>query len=262
MEKVYDIIGNELFKDIFWSVIAIIAGVLVYNLFIKSSISKLEKRTCSKKKKTYIKMLNSISRYILILIIAFVILRIFNVNVTSIVAGIGVIGIIISFAVQDELKDIIKGMDILYDNYYQVGDVIKLNDITGEVLSVGLKTTKIHDVYTKNIISVSNRNVGQVEVVSDLININIPVPYEIAVNEAEIAMEDIVNNLKEHKDINDAVYTGIEDFADSSVKYQVKVYCNPILKVQTRRDALRCIITTLDKHGIHIPYNQLDIHQK
>ena len=61
-------------------------------------------------------------------------------------------------------------------------------------------------------------------------------------------MEDIVNNLKEHKDINDAVYTGIEDFADSSVKYQVKVYCNPILKVQTRRDALRCIITTLDKH--------------
>ena len=101
MEKVYDIIGNELFKDIFWSVIAIIAGVLVYNQFIKSSISKLEKRTCSKKKKTYIKMLNSISRYILILIIAFVILRIFNVNVTSIVAGIGVIGIIISFAVQD-----------------------------------------------------------------------------------------------------------------------------------------------------------------
>lgn len=224
--------------------------------------TKIEKNKYSKKMRTYIKMLNSVSKYVIIIIIIFMILNIFDVNISSIVAGIGIVGIIISFAIQDKLKDIIKGIDILYDNYYQVGDVIKFKDITGEVLSIGLNTTKIQDVISKNIISISNRNIDQVEIVSDLININIPIPYEVTVKDAENAIEDIINELKKHKDVKNAIYTGIEELADSSMKYQVKVYCNSLIKVQTRRDAIRCIILILDKHDIHIPYNQIDIHQK
>ena len=178
------------------------------------------------------------------------------------VAGVGIISIIIGFAIQDALKDIIKGMDIISDNYYQVGDVIKIGNTSGKVLAIGLKTTKIQDIYSMNIISISNRNIEQVEIVSNLINLDIPLPYETKIEKAEKAMEEAVEKLKKQKEIENAEYRGINDLADSSIKYQIKVYCDPTKKVQIRRDALKEILLTLKEHNISIPYNQLDIHTK
>ena len=216
----------------------------------------------TKKKATYLKMLKSIIRYVLIVINVLVILKIFGINITSMLAGVGIIGIIIGFAIQDALKDIIKGIDIIADNYYHVGDVIKYGDITGKVLSIGLKTTKLEDVYTFNIVSISNRNIEKVEIVSNLINIDIPISYDVKLVDAEEAVKDIVETIKAHKKVINCEYRGVNDLADSSIKYQIKVYCNPIDKVQIRRDALRYVLVGLDKHHLSVPYNQIDVHQK
>ena len=180
----------------------------------------------------------------------------------SMLAGVGIISVIIGFSVQDALKDIIKGFDIISDEYYQVGDVIKYGEIEGKVLSVGIKTTKIEDVKSFNIISISNRNIEQVEVVSHLINIDIPMPYELKVNEAEEVIMEIVTLVNSLENVEKCEYRGINDLADSSVKYQIKVYCKPIEKLQVRRDSLRCILIELEKNNISVPYNQLDVHQK
>ena len=207
-------------------------------------------------------MFNNIIRYIFIIIAIIIILHIFGINVSSMIAGVGIISIIIGFAIQDALKDIIKGIDIISDNYYNVGDVIKFGSITGKVLNIGLKTTRLQDVISMNIVSISNRNIEQVEVVSNLINIDIPLPYDVDVIDAEKAVNDIVNKINEEKDIDNCEYRGVNDLADSSIKYQIKVYCDPIKKVQIRRDALRIILLVLKEHNISVPFNQLDIHQK
>lgn len=178
------------------------------------------------------------------------------------IAGVGILGIIIGFAIQDALKDIIKGFDIISDSYYQVVDVIKYKDVVGKVVSIGLKTTKLQDVNTLNMVSISNRNIDQVEVVSNLININIPIPYELKLEKAESIISNIVKELKKHQDVEECEYRGIQEFADSSLKYQVKVYCNQIKKVQVCRDCLVSIIKELECHKMSIPYNQIDIHQK
>ena len=224
----------------------------------KSGFGKLS----NKKKATYLKMLKSIIRYVLLVINVLIILKIFGINITSMLAGVGIIGIILGFAVQDALKDIIKGIDIIADNYYQVGDVIKYNDITGKVISIGLKTTKLEDVNTFNMVSISNRNIEQVEVVSNLINIDVPISYEVSLDKAERVINDIVESIKKHDGVNKCEYRGVNDLADSSIKYQIKVYCNPINKVQIRRDSLRYILVGLDKHNLSVPYNQIDVHQK
>lgn len=249
-----------------WSIVTIIICIIVYNIIVGMFGSRVSsgkiKFLSSKKGKTYFRMLRSIIRYIFIIITFLIILRIFGINITSMLAGVGIIGIIIGFAIQDALKDIIKGFDIISDNYYQVGDVIKFGDITGKVLTIGLKTTRVEDVYSFNIVSISNRNIEQVEVVSNLINIDIPMPYELCVEDSEKAILEIVSSIKECKDVDNCEYRGINDLADSSIKYQIKVYCNPLMKVQIRRDALRCIVVGLEKCGISIPYNQIDVHQK
>lgn len=262
----FDFFDNIWIVRIFWSIVTIIISVVIYNIFVGMVNSRIYngkiKFLSSKKGKTYFKMLRSLIRYIFIIITCLIIFRIFGINITSMLAGVGIIGIIIGFAIQDALKDVIKGIDIISDNYYHVGDVIKYGDITGKVLAIGLKTTKVEDIYSLNIVSISNRNIELVEVVSNLINIDIPIPYEVEVSDAEKAILDIVDSVKEHENVNNCEYRGINELADSSIKYQIKVYCNPTLKVQIRRDVLRYIVLGLRKYKISIPYNQIDVHQK
>ena len=259
-------LNNDLFMMIVKSLFSILISIIIYNIFVMiigAGINKSGFGNLSEKKKaTYLKMLKSIVRYVLLVINVLIILKIFGINITSMLAGVGIIGIIIGFAIQDALKDIIKGIDIIADNYYHVGDVIKYGDITGKVLSIGLKTTKLEDVYTFNIVSISNRNIEKVEIVSNLINIDIPISYDVKLVDAEEAVKDIVETIKAHKKVINCEYRGVNDLADSSIKYQIKVYCNPIDKVQIRRDALRYVLVGLDKHNLSVPYNQIDVHQK
>ncbi|MBR3161724.1 MAG: mechanosensitive ion channel family protein [Bacilli bacterium] len=266
MVYIKDIFNSPLIIKILSSIIVGLIGLIVYLVFSNILSSKVSqgkiKIFSTKRGKTYLKMVKNITKYGLVVIIILIILHIFGIDITSMIASVGVISIIIGFAVQDALKDIIKGFDIISDNYYRVGDVIKFGDITGKVLTIGLKTTKIQDITSLNIVSISNRNIEQVEIVSNLINIDIPLPYELKIEEAEKAIHDIINNLKKEKEIENVEYRGVNDLAESCIKYQIKVYCNPVKKIQIRRDCLRCIIIILDKHNISIPYNQLDIHKK
>ena len=49
------------------------------------------------------------------------------------------------------------------DNYYQVGDVIKYDNNLGKVTAIGLKTTRIEDINTMNVVSIANRKIQKVE---------------------------------------------------------------------------------------------------
>lgn len=263
MENLGNLIGEVWQTQLIKSIIVVIMSIILYKsvtlVFKEKDSSKL---FGSKKGKTYLKMVKSIIRYIFIIVTVLIVLQINGINVGSMLAGVGIIGVIIGFAVQDALKDIIKGFDIISDSYYQVGDIIKYGDIEGKVLVIGLKTTKIEDVRSNNIISIANRNIDQVEVVSNMINIIIPMPYEVKVTDAEKAIVDILDIINENANIEKSEYRGVDELAESSINYHIKVYCNPNLKVQTRRDVLRCVLLGLDKNNIQVPYNQIDIHNK
>ena len=197
-----------------------------------------------------------------IILTIFVLLQINGIDVSSMIAGVGIVSVILGLAVQDALKDIIRGLSILSESYFTVGDVVTYNDITGKVLELGLKTTKIKDISTNNIISIANRNIEQIQMVSDSLFISFPMPYELPIDKAEKVISKIITSIKETPYIEDAEYKGVSDLADSSIKYLLKITCSPEIRLQARRDTLRCILKVLDKNNIKIPYNQIDIHQK
>ena len=256
-----EIINNIWIQRSFWSIITLIILVIIYKIISRILTNRIEKGLSNKKSKTYIRMIKSITRYSLIIIGLLIILQIFGINVTSMIAAAGIASIIIAFAIQDALKDIIKGFDIISDSYYQVGDVIKYGTITGKVTAIGLKTTKLEDIYTSNKVSISNRNIEQVEIISNLINIDIPLPYELDVLKAEEILNEKDEEIRKEEKVENVEYRGINNLSDSSLDYQIKVYCEPIVKIQTRRDSLRHIMLVLNKHKIAVPYKQIDIHQ-
>ena len=97
--------------------------------------------------------------YVIIVITVLLILQINGINVSSLLAGVGIMGAVIGLAIQDWLKDIIRGTSILSDNYFSVGDIIRYNGIEGKVVVIGLKTTKIQELKTGYIKSIANRKI-------------------------------------------------------------------------------------------------------
>ncbi len=265
MELLKDLFDNLWVQRTFWSIIVIFISILIYYIisrFLNAREKKNSKILSNKKNKTFIRMLKSLVGSALAIITVLTILQIFGVNVTSMLAGVGIASIVIGFALQDALKDIIRGFEIVSDSYYEIGDLIKYGDNLGQVLSVTLRTTKIQDINTMNIVSIANRNIDKVEVDQGYVYIPIPMPYELKVERAEGIMQTIVKELQKQERITTATYQGITAFEASSLNYQVFITCDPMNRLQARRDALRVIYTTLESNKIHIPYTQLDLHNK
>ena len=265
MELLKDLFDNLWVQRTFWSIIVIFISILIYYIisrFLNAREKKNSKILSNKKNKTFIRMLKSLVGSALAIITVLTILQIFGVNVTSMLAGVGIASIVIGFALQDALKDIIRGFEIVSDSYYEIGDLIKYGDNLGQVLSVTLRSTKIQDIITMNSVSIANRNIDKVEVDQGYVYIPIPMPYELKVERAEGIMQTIVKELQKQERITTATYQGITAFEASSLNYQVFITCDPMNRLQARRDALRVIYTTLESNKIHIPYTQLDLHNK
>lgn len=264
MKESIEIIKNVLNSNLFHSIIIIIVSFSIYKIiahfFTKGNKSVSDK--LNNKSKTYLKLMTSILRYVFVIITILIILQINGIDVSSMLAGVGILSVILGLAVQDALKDIIRGFSILSDSYFSVGDVVSYDGIVGKTIVIGLKTTKIKDLSTNNIISIANRNIEKIQIVSEDIYINIPLSYELKINKAENVIAKIIEEIQKNKEINEANYLGVNNLDDSNIKYLIKISCNPEIKLRIRRYALGCILRVLETEGIEIPYNQLDIHQK
>jgi small-conductance mechanosensitive channel len=78
-----------------------------------------------------------------------------GVNVTALVAGLGVGGIAIGLAAQGIFSDLFAALSILFDRPFKVGDTIRFGEVTGSVEAIGLKTTRLRAITGEQVI-VSN----------------------------------------------------------------------------------------------------------
>ena len=177
-------------------------------------------------------------------------------------AGVGILGVIFGLAIQDFLKDVIRGSTILSDEYFQVGDIVKYKEIEGKVLVIGLKSTKIQDLATNDVISIANRNIEEVKVTSRVIYVRAPFPYGLERNKYKEISNEIVESIKKNNNVIDSRFMGVAELASSSIDHLFEVTCNPQFKLQVRRDTLGTILDVFDRNNIEVPFTQIDIHNK
>jgi len=110
------------------------------------------------------KRLIPIVRLVTWAIALFIVLRgIFNVDAQGLFAAAAAIGVAIGFAAQDLLKNIFGGLVIIFDQSFQVGDKIRVEDTYGEVTSIGLRSTRIVTP-NDNLVTVPNTQVADSQV--------------------------------------------------------------------------------------------------
>ena len=265
MEDFLKFISN---KEVYGPILTIFVAFVVFYL-IKTALSKAlthgkDNSYENKKRKTVIVLITNFIKIITIIIVILIILNIYNINTTSVIASLGVASAVLGLAFQDTLKDVIAGITIILENYFIVGDYIKYKDFVGEVKSFSFKSTKIRN-YNNEILTVSNRNITEIINLSQqkaAVTIEIPIAYEEEVEKVEKAIDHILKIIGKDKDVLDdtCLYLGVNELDSSSVKYMIKFLCDHDKQWITRRMALRTIKRELDKQGIKIPFNQIEVH--
>ena len=267
-EPVLDFIQK---KEVYGPILTIIICYTVYCV-IKSIITRIMKKTSriklseysEKKKNTVIHLINNIIKYVIIVIALIIILQIYGINTTSMIASLGVASAIVGLAFQDALKDFIAGISIIFENYYIVGDTVRYKDFQGKVIELGLKSTKIRN-FNNEVLILANRNVSEIINLSQSkanIIIKIPVAYEIKTKKVEAALEKVMKQIEtiEVVEKNTTKYLGIDELASSSVNYMIQFTTPQDKQWQVKRDTLKIIKDTFEEEKIKIPYNQIEVH--
>ena len=264
IEKMFRFIESEKF---YMPIIYVIAGLVVYAVIAKiiTNISRINikhNKGIDKRKNTVVVLIKNIIKYVIAFIVVILILNVYGVNTTSLIASLGAATVIVGLAFQDIIKDFLAGIFIIFDNAYAVGDWVKINDFTGEVVSLGLKTTKIK-AYTGEVKILSNSSFT--EVVNYNLNhskiiIQIPIGYDVDIDRIEDVLKQVKEQVDKNKDVYEMELLGVDQFADSAVIYAIVIECASMTQIGVKREALKLIKKTFDKEGIVIPYNQLDVH--
>jgi small-conductance mechanosensitive channel len=92
---------------------------------------------------TTLNLLNFISKIVIWLFVLLLVLDNLGVNITALVAGLGVGGIAVALALQTILSDLFASLSIVLDKPFVVGDFLNVGDMYGTVDYVGLKTTRL-----------------------------------------------------------------------------------------------------------------------
>jgi len=86
------------------------------------------------------------SKYVIYLIGFFVIISLIDVDLTSVVVGLGAFSIAISFATSNIIQNLVSGFLVIGDRAFMVGDWIRIQGFEGRVMKIGIRTTVIKNV--------------------------------------------------------------------------------------------------------------------
>ncbi len=256
-----DFIKNINWNNIASSVVTIIVAIILYQI-IKIPFKKAFQRDKNKERNTYASMIGSFARMAYIVLVSLFILRINGVNVDGLLAGVGVASVAIGLAVQDTLKDIIRGISIISEDYFKMGDYVTIGSDSGTVVYSGIRSTKLKDGLTGNIISIANRNIEKAEVSATTLNLNIPLPYELKLSDAENIMNEIAEACKSLEFITDCEYRGVNALANSAIEYRLFAKSEKGKRIEAKRNILHKTLEILEKRKVSVPYPQIDVHRK
>lgn len=127
---------------IFW----ILLGLL-FSRISKSVIKKLKakERNQVKRKKTITALVLSLVKYLFWFIMVMMILSELGIDLAPVLASAGILGFAVGFGAQELIKDLISGFFIVFENAFDVGDVIQVGGFKGTVLEIGMRRTKIRN---------------------------------------------------------------------------------------------------------------------
>ena len=219
----------------------------------------------SRKVKTMLSILASLTRYAAALLILCWGLSLLGVDINTIVTSVGVLALIIGFGAESLVADLVTGVFLLFENQYNVGDIVEVDGFRGTVREIGIRTTSIVDP-GENIKIINNSDMKNILNRSDKVSravSEIAVPYATDLEALEKKLPALMEEIqKKRSDVMLAppVYLGVQALADSSIvlRFVVEVAEKDIYS--GARLLNRDLLLGFRAFGVECPFPQLDVH--
>ncbi|UMZ74836.1 mechanosensitive ion channel family protein [Natranaerofaba carboxydovora] len=229
---------------------------LITHIFERSDIKK--QMINERRRHTLAGLLKNVLKYAVYFIAGLMILENFGVKTSSILAGVGVAGLAISFGAQSLIKDVITGFFIMFEDQYNVGDFVTAAGVTGIVEELGLRTSKIKE-WTGELHIIPNGEIGQVKNFSKdniIALVFMDIAYEEDIDEAISVFEEEGKKAAEELEaiIEEPLVHGVVELGDSYVRIRIGTTCVPGEQWAIERELTRRFKKALDREGIEIPY--------
>lgn len=186
-----------------------------------------------------------------------------GVNIAPLLAGAGLVGVAVSLASQNIIKDAINGFFIILEDQYALGDVINVGNVGGLVENLNLRITQLRDSEGR-LITIPN---SEIKIVANLssrwsrADLSIPVAYHADIDHALQLIDSIgVQMDRDPKWQEQIVETpqvlGVENFGDRGMMIRVWIKTQPLKQWEVAREYRRRVKIAFDKDGIAIPLPQ------
>ncbi|MHB8278881.1 MAG: mechanosensitive ion channel family protein [Candidatus Humimicrobiaceae bacterium] len=272
----------ENFKQSWLLIVIILAAIIILFVIVRLASVKFKKIVNKKiseekieiKKKTYtlISVLSSLVLVLGVLISFLVVADILGINIVPFLTGAGILGVIIGFGAQNLIKDIINGLFILMEQWFQVDDIITVGNISGVVEKFNLRTTVIRDLNGK-VHFIPN---GQITILGNFTSgwaravIDVSVSYKENTERVISALEEVFDDLMKKKEYKKFILErpcilgdgGINELGDSSVIFKIAFKVKPPNQWTIERQLRKMIKSKFDEAGIEIPYPCRNIYIK
>lgn len=269
-------------KESWINIVIIIAALLILIIIVKVLTGKIkrlfdkkiseEKIEVKKRTFTFTSVISNLIITVSVIAAALIIADELGIKVTPLLAGAGVAGIVIGFGAQSLIKDLINGTFILFEQWFQVNDVVTIGDTSGVVEKFNLRTTVLRDLegvvhYIPNgeITKLSNKTQLWARAV-----VEVGVHYKENTDRVIKVLEEVFDELMEDEKYKDVILErpailgdgGVNDLGDSAVMFKIVCMVKPPNQWTIARQLRKRIKDKFDQVGIEIPFPCRNIYMR
>lgn len=206
-------------------------------------------------------LIMNLIRWITAIVLILVVLYQWGVDATAIITGAGVLTLVIGLGMQSLIADVVAGLFIVFENEFNVGDWLTIDDFYGQVISIGIRTTKLKSY--GNIKIINNNEIHGVinrSVEPSVALTYVDVEYGAKLPEVERIIKENVGKLKIPGALGAVRYDGVTNLGASGVTLRFQVDCYEKDFYSTGRALNGAIKNMFDENGIGIPFPQIVVH--
>jgi moderate conductance mechanosensitive channel len=211
-------------------------------------------------------IVESTARVLLAVLFVLYALNELGAPVSTFLAGLGILGLAVSFGAQSLVKDLLNGFFILAEGQYGVGDVVRVGEFSGDVEAITLRTTTLRDLDGRVHI-IPNSQISQVSVMSkdwSRAVAEIEVAYETNLDKAIAVFQDEAMKLYEEPDwkwkmLEPPNVLGVQAFGPSGITLRLLFKTLPKEQWGISREFRKRLKTRFQAESIEIPYQHLKV---
>lgn len=223
-----------------------------------------------KREKTLINIIGNALKFTIGLMALLMALQELGVNIAPLLAGAGVIGVALGFGAQSLVQDAFKGLFIIFENQYRVGDVVEINgDISGVAEKITLRATVLRDL-DGNVHHISN---GNIQTATNMtmefanVNIDIGISYDSDLAKVEKVINETGKAMASHKDweamiIEPPQFLRVDSFDDSAITVKILGKTTADMRWGVAGEFRKRLKRAFDENDIEIPFPQMVIHDQ